>query len=518
MSTKAHNKIDAMRRYFEDAEDNDKLWMISLFLGRKPSRSVTSNLLRLWASEISDLPAWLFKSSYDITKDWNETIASILPSPVQVSDFSLTDYLKMLVDLREKTAEEKKEIILDIWTQLGGEERWVFNKLLTGGFRPGATQKQMIVALSQQTGLENNVLYLRLEADWSPEHDSFSQVIFAENGEYEISKPYAFQLPDTWDVNLVNNEKPADWQVEWKWQGIRSQVIKRKDEAFIWNREEELITVKLPELGPLLELLPNGTAIDGEILAWKDGIPLSESVLRHRFGRKNISKKVLQEVPIHIVVYDLLEYKGEDLRGKPLHERRQKLALLVDEMGLPDLMSLSEQIEFEDWAQLGELRKYARDYHAQGFILKRKASPYEAGNEHGHWKKWEVDLLKVKGILLYAERESRRSANKYTHFTFAVWKNEELIPVTKAQVELPEDELEEIEKWVKAHTIERFGPVRSVSPKLVFEIGFQGIEYARRRKSGVNLLAPCMLSWEKELIPEQADNIQLLEEMLGRYG
>jgi DNA ligase-1 len=517
ISTKPGDKVAAMTRYFEQADDRDKVWMIALFCGKRPVRSISVSQLRLWAVESSTLPEWLFKASLEVTKDWAETIASILPEPSMPSPISLADCMEMIISLREKEAAEKKSKVLAIWATLTGQERWIVNKLLTGGFRPGASQKQMILALSQQSNLAKNSIYLRLKEEWNPKTHTFQQLLYGENTQDKISNPFPFQLPDIREVIPEKCGIPADWLVEWKWQGVRSQVIRRDDAMFIWNRAGELISEKFPEFEPFLQQLPGGTVIDGEILGWKEGVPLSRGVLQNRLSRKSVSKKLLKEVPAHFIAFDLLEYEGKDMRHHPLTKRRELLEIVVKKAGLAATLSLSEQIECEAWDQLAELRKYARDYHTQGFVLKPWNSPYVSGR-NGLWQKWEADLITIKGVLIYAEREARRSSNKYASFTFAVWKDEELIPFAKADSELPETEIQELENWVQAHTRERFGPVRAVVAQLVFEIGFEGIERSTRRKSGVSLLAPRIIAWQREVSAESADSLERLEELVARYG
>lgn len=517
ISTRPADKVAAMTRYFEQADDRDKVWMIALFCGKKPGRSISVSQLRLWAGESSTLPEWLFKASFEVTKDWAETIASILPEPSMPSPMSLADCMEMVISLKEKEAAEKKSKVLAIWATLTGQERWIVNKLLTGGFRPGASQKLMILALSQQSNLAKNSIYLRLKEDWDPETHTFQQLLYGENAQDKISNPFPFQFPDRRKETPEQWGIPADWLVEWKWQGIRSQVIRRDDALFIWNRAGELISEKFPEFEPFLQQLPDGTVIDGEILGWKEGVPLSKGVLQNRMSRKIVSKKLLKDVPAHFIAFDLLEYEGKDIRQQPLAKRRKRLEKVIKKAKLTATLSLSEQIEFENWDQLAELRKYARDYHAQGFVLKQLGSFYESGRSV-LWKKWEADLLTIKGVLIYAEREAHRSASKYAGFTFAVWKGEELIPFAKADSNLPEAEMQELENWVKAHTRERFGPVRSVLAQLVFEIGFEGIEHSQRRKSGVNLLAPRILAWHRDISAESAATLERLTEMVARYG
>lgn len=514
---KSQDKIYAMAYYLDQAGEGDKLWMISLFLGKKPGRIVTAAQLRHWAMEVSDLPEWLFKASFEVTKDWNETLAGILPLPEKDAAFSLEACMKLLEELKEMDTTPQKETIFSVWEKLGTRERWVFNKLLTGGFRPGISRKQLIEALALHTGLNKHAISLRLKQTWHPEDDTFESLFVAEQRSDELLKIYPFCMPSAW-TKSEQKEAPSNWLAEWNWSGIRAQLMAEKKEGYIWDQEEILLTTKFPELMPVLEKLPDGTVLDGVVLAWKDGVPLSKTMLTDRLKRKNVPPKLLKTCPAHFMAFDLLKEAGKDIREQPLHVRREKLVSLLDKLDLPELIGPSEIIDFETWQQLEELRQYARNYRTQGFVMKRKDSPYGSDNSHENWKEWKADLLTIKGVLIYAEREARRSSRSYAHFSFALWQAEELIPFAKTEAELPGEELRELEAWIRAHTMERFGPVRSVPAKQVFEIGFEGIVSASRPKSGVKLLAPRILSWEKNTPAEEIDSMEVLMEMLARYG
>ena len=513
-TNKTNAKIAALVSFFEEAEDEDKLWAIALFSGKRPRRAVNTRLLREWAAEAAGIEPWLFEESYHVVGDLAETIALLLPPPEEKAEKPLHQYLHELIALREKEEEERKVYILTTWASLDSISRFVFNKLLTGGWRLGVSQRLMVRALAKQTGLEANAIYHRLMGDWKPQETNFQELLFSQNPNDNISRPYPFYLAYALEENPENLGKTEDWIAEWKWDGIRSQTIRRKGELFIWSRGEELITAKFPELEVFREAIPDGTVIDGELIAWKDGKPLSFGLLQTRIGRKNVSKKQLIEAPAHIIAYDLLEWEGEDWRKKPFIKRRNQLEKMVQKAGIPDRLSLSEVVDFDDWEPLTELREHARDYVAEGFMLKRTDSVYQTGRKRGDWWKWKVDPLTIDGVMIYAQRGHGRRANLYSDYTFAVWDGDQLVPFAKAYSGLTDKEMAEVDRFVKNNTIERFGPVRSVVPEMVFEIGFEGIRRSSRHKSGVAVRFPRILRMRPDKKAEEADTLERLKAFL----
>ncbi|MEO1385503.1 MAG: cisplatin damage response ATP-dependent DNA ligase, partial [Bacteroidota bacterium] len=330
----------------------------------------------------------------------------------------------------------------------------------------------------------------------------------------DLSKPYPFYLAYQLDNGPESLGTPSDWQAEWKWDGIRSQLIQRGGEWYLWSRGEELITDKFPELVPMADRLPDGTVIDGELLPFKDGHPLSFNVLQTRIGRKNVTKKHLTEAPCLIMAYDLLEWEGEDVRKQPLSQRRKWLAEAIEHVGMPQSLQLSPTAEFETWEELAALRETSRDQYAEGLMLKRKSAEYKVGRKRGDWWKWKVDPMTIDAVMIYAQRGHGRRANLFSDYTFAVWDGEALVPFTKAYSGLTDAEMREVDAWIKKHTIERFGPVRSVKPELVFEIGFEGINRSKRHKSGVALRFPRMLRWRIDKKANEADSIEHLHTFL----
>ncbi|MEM9796603.1 MAG: ATP-dependent DNA ligase [Pseudomonadota bacterium] len=517
-TTKTSRKTAALAGYFREADEADRLWTMALLSGRRPKRTVTATRLAEWAAEVAGLPDWLFRSSYDVVGDLAETIHLVLPDPTAESDRSLADWIGDIRALSNEEEPAKKAAILAAWDRLAGAERFVFNKLITGGFRVGVSQKLMTRALSQATDIEEAELAHRLMGDWSPETVTYDTLITAPDPEADLSRPYPFCLAYGVEDGPEALGPPEDWLAEWKWDGIRGQLIRRGGQHHLWSRGEELMTHRFPELARSRDFLPDGVVIDGEVLAWDGEKPMSFAALQKRIGRKTVPKKLLSEAPAILYAYDLLEDAGADIRALPFAERRARLeALLVD---LPEdaPLRLSPLAPFETWDDLAAIRAAARDAQAEGMMLKRKASPYHVGRKKGDWWKWKLDPLTVDAVMIYAQAGHGRRANLYTDFTFAVWKGNELVPFTKAYSGLTDAEFRKITAWVRKNTLERFGPVRRVPPEQVFEIGFEGIQESPRHKSGIALRFPRMLRWRDDKAVQDIDTHDYLLEMLRLYG
>lgn len=516
-TTKTNAKVEALADYFARVDNEDKLWTIAILSHRRPRRTVKAPLLRQWAAEIRQLPLWLFEDSYYVVGDLAETIALILPEPTYESNESLTYWIDYIKNLNNLDDEGKREAVLDAWNELDRTERYVFNKLITGNFRVGVSQKLMVRALAKHTDIEENLLAHRLMGDWTPDVTTFQELILSETPLDDVSKPYPFYLAYALEEQPEELGDVQEWQAERKWDGIRGQVIVREDELFVWSRGEELVTDRFPEYHPLRAILPNGTVIDGEILPWKNGEALSFNALQTRLGRKNVTKKVLEEAPVILMAYDLLEYEGQDIRMKPLQERWQLLEAVLSQHPTNGIIQLSEILHKKSWEELKQERENSRLYRSEGLMLKRKNSPYRSGRRRGDWWKWKVDPLTVDAVLIYAQRGSGRRANLYTDYTFGVWDGNQLVPFTKAYSGLTDKEFRQITAWVRRNTIERFGPVRSVKPEHVFELAFEGIQRSTRHKSGVALRFPRMLRWRHDKKIEEANTLEELHQLLEVY-
>lgn len=518
-SNKTSLKTQALLRFLEESSDEDKVWGIALLMGKRPKRIIRSADLRQWAQELSALPEWLFEETYHIVGDLAETIAKILPDNRRELDQSLTDWMLQIIACRDLELEAKKEFILGAWDSLGEWERFVFNKMLMGGFRLGVSQKLTAKAIALYTQKEESEIAHRLMGNWQAQEQSFEQLFLSEQADDDHSKPYPFYLAYQVEGDPENLGPLQDWQAEWKWDGIRGQLIFRGDRYFLWSRGEELISAKFPEFESLVGKVPNGTVIDGEVLIYKDGNLRPFQDLQTRIGRKAVSKKTLQDTPAVIRAYDLLEWQGEDLRSKPMTERRTLLESLFNSYDFSNsALQLSPIIEVETWDDLKAERLRARELRSEGLMLKRKDSGYQFGRKKGDWWKWKLEPLTIDAVLIYGMRGHGRRSNLYTDYTFAVWDGPNLVPFTKAYSGLKDDEFRAVDQFIKKNTLERFGPVRSVKPELVFEIAFEGIQASKRHKSGVALRFPRMKRWRQDKPASEANSLQDLKDMLETYG
>jgi len=518
-STKTNDKLQSLVDYFATAPDADKVWVIALFSGRRPRRTVNLRLMREWCIGLIQIPDWLFTECHHTVGDFSETLALLL-SEIKIQqhqDEDLSYYLEKFISIKKEDESIKKKFIVDSWQQMTPEEKFVFNKLITGSFRIGVSQKTIVNALAKVIDLSPSVIAHRISGNWDPMTTSFNELLSETASVTDFSKPYPFYLAYAIDDKVENLGEPNLWQAEWKWDGIRGQMIKRNNELFVWSRGEELMTDKFPEYFILKDLLPDGVVLDGEIIPAVDGKPLPFSVLQTRIGRKNISKKQLQEAPISFFAYDLLEYNYEDWREKSLSERRNKLEEILFSFQNKSIQ-LSEKINFDSWNELAATRKKSRDNNSEGVMLKRKDSVYKVGRKRGDWWKWKIDPLTIDCVMVYAAKGSGRRSNLYTDYTFAVKDGNELITFTKAYSGLTDKEFAEIDQFVKRNSLEKFGPVRTVKPELVFEIAFEGIATSNRHKSGVALRFPRMNRWRKDKTVDEINTLDDLKEMLRLYG
>ena len=522
-TTKTNAKIDALANYYTVSNAADALWTTALLTGRKPKRTVKTSELKLWAMELSGVSEWLFEESYQVVGDLAETITLLLPPSESQTEYSLSGIMALLKTLDKESETNRKNIIQEIWMQLSTAERFVFNKLITGSFRVGVSQQLVIKALAKQYNLIDSNVAHRLMGNWIPETSTLQHLLFNPDIQEDLSKPYPFYLAYQLDVPIVSLNNIEDWQVEYKYDGIRGQIIVRKDELFVWSRGEELMTDKFPEFEVLKHTLPDGTVIDGEILPFNGDEPMPFHIMQTRIGRKNLSKKSLADAPLCMMCYDLLEYEGQDIRLLTLSERRKYLEQLITELNLKypsaaAVLKLSPVFDCQTEQQLIDLRLVSRDKMCEGLMLKHKDSLYESGRRRGKWWKWKIDPLTIDGVLIYAQRGHGRRADLYTDYTFAVWHDEELVPFTKAYSGLTDKELVEVDAWVKKHTKEKFGPVRSVTPELVFEIAFEGINPSPRHKSGVALRFPRILRWRKDKKIQDANHKEDLLDLIQQLS
>ncbi|MFO0876861.1 MAG: ATP-dependent DNA ligase [Gemmataceae bacterium] len=509
-TTRTSEKVRALRDYFARALAEDAVWAAYFLLGRRPRRAIPSRKLALWASELAGIEAWLFEESYHAVGDLAETIALVLPPPEQSTDRPLHRWIEeVIVPLASMEEFEQKQTVVAAWKMLARQERLVWNKLITGAFRVGVSAQLITRALAEESGLDSALLAHRLMGDWQPTPRFYESLISSADNDDDRSRPYPFFLASPLEGPVEELGPLDDWFAEWKWDGIRAQLVRRGGEISLWTRGEELVTDRYPEIVSLAARLPEGTVLDGEILPWQNGQPLPFSQLQRRIGRKAPGKKILTEVPVVLLAYDLLELHGRDLRHESLLERRARL-----EGVLPQGMLLSQRIPAETWKELAQLRASSRDRMVEGVMLKRRTAPYRVGRVRGDWWKWKIQPLTIDAVLVSGQRGSGKRASLYTDYTFAIWKGDELVPIARAYSGLTDEEIREVDRFVRQHTVDRFGPVRSVTPELVFELAFEGIQRSPRHRSGLAVRFPRILRWRRDKVPREADTMERVLAML----
>ncbi len=514
ISNKTTDKVAALVQYLQTAPDADKIWLLALFTGKRPRRAIQTKFLKEWAIEITGIPEWLFVECYHTVGDLGETIALILPPPTHEIKKSISDWIHELMALAKQPDEQKKEFVLAAWDGLDVPERLIFNKLIGGGFRLGVSQKILVQAIAKQTGIEANKLTHSIMGNWKPEQTKYADLISGVELENNTSTPYPFCLAYPLEQAVEDLGEEKMWQAEWKWDGIRGQVIKRGDELYIWSRGEELITGQFPELAALVNVLPNGLVLDGEILAVDNGQVLSFSSLQKRLNRKTVSKKNLDETPIGFYAYDVLEYNGLDIRDQPLHARRKILEDVIPNLPEGAPVFLSPIVPFSAWDQLTEERLRSREMNSEGLMLKHVDSIFHTGRKRGDWWKWKVEPFTIDAVMIYAQKGAGRRSNFYTDYTFAVRDGEKLVSIAKAYSGLTDKEIRQVDHFVKRNAVEKFGPVRTVKPELVFEIAFEGIAESGRHKAGIALRFPRIKRWRQDKKVEDINTLTDLQNLL----
>ena len=514
-TTKTNAKIDALAGYFSRAPLEDIAWAVHFLIGRRPKRLIESRKVWQWAIEEAAIPDWLFGECYDAVGDAAETIALLLPPPAASSDKPLRYWVEeRLLPLRQWDEAGQRDSLVWAWREMDDAQRFVWNKLITGEFRVGVSQNLVVRALAQVSGVDAAVIAHRLMGDWQPTPDFVRQFLSKDSSDADISRPYPFCLAHPLEGSVDALGAIEDWQVEWKWDGIRSQLIRRQGRTFLWSRGEELITDRFPEIAAAGERLGDGVVIDGEVLPWKDGAPMPFAQLQRRIGRKLLGAKIFADVPAALLAFDLLELDGADVRTQPLEWRRARLAEMVEGIATPAGLVLSPQVTASSWEELTKLREEARARGVEGFMLKRHGSPYRVGRKRGDWWKWKINPYSVDAVLIYAQRGSGKRASLYTDYTFGVWDGAKLVPFAKAYSGLTDEEIRQVDSFVRRNTVERFGPVRVVKPELVFELAFEGIQRSGRHKSGIAVRFPRMARWRTDKKPEDADTLETIRALL----
>jgi DNA ligase-1 len=419
-----------------------------------------------------------------------------------------------LLGLRDLDPPAQRSALFAAWSELGGRERYVWNKLITGAFRVGASQRLVVRALAEVSGVADEVIAHRLMGAWEPDAAFFQRLIATDTDDADKSRPYPFALAYPLELDSESLGPVEAWQPEWKWDGIRAQLVRRAGCVWLWSRGEDLLTGRFPEVELTGGVLPDGTVLDGELLPWLDGAPLPFAQMQRRIGRKTLSRKILAEVPVVLLAYDLLEDGGADVRSLPLVERRARLEELVAALPGGAAIRLSPVIEAPTWEALVEARLASRAHHAEGLMLKRLDSVYGVGRRRGDWWKWKVDPYSVDAVLIYAQPGSGRRAGLFTDYTFGVWDGDKLVPFAKAYSGLTDVEIARVDAFVRQNTLERYGPVRVVKPELVFELAFEGIQRSTRHRSGIAVRFPRMARWRTDKRAADADSIETVRALL----
>jgi DNA ligase-1 len=548
-TTATGDKVAALRSYFAEASPADAAWAAYFLAGGKPRQVVPTGVLRALACEVAGIADWLFEESYQAVGDLAETIALVLPASESTSTMGLADWVEQrLLSLRGLSPAEQAHRVAGYWRELDAPGRFLLVKLIGGGFRVGVSKLLVQRALAEHAGLDPKLVAQRMmgytDIGTAPTAERYLQLVSAQPlTTADVGQPYPFFLahalehaPERFDELLGG---PQHWLIEWKYDGIRAQVVRRAGRVWVWSRGEELVTDRFPEIAALAQSLPDGTVLDGEILVWKEGRPAPFALLQQRIGRKTLTKKVLAEAPVHFIAYDLLEWRGEDQRARPQHERRRLLEGAVEGSGI----TLSPLAEGESWPVLATLREQSRERGVEGFMLKHREAAYGTGRtkSDGVWWKWKIEPFSADAVLLYAQRGHGRRASVYTDYTFAVWNRAprdaaeaqaaveaiankqppdsadalQLVPFAKAYSGLTDEEFARVDRVVRATTLEKFGPVRTVRPSLVFELGFEGLQRSARHKSGIAVRFPRMLRIRDDKPLHEADTLQVLQALLG---
>ncbi|QWT21817.1 ATP-dependent DNA ligase [Bacillus sp. NP157] len=509
-------KRDAMAAYFAEAPAVDAAWAVYVLGGGKLKRTATSTELRAALASETGYADWLIDDSYSHVGDLAETIALMLPRQEgEGTDTPLHVWMEArLPSLARLESAERMDTLREWWRELPASQVFLVNKLLTGSLRVGVSHRLVVQALAQWTNLPTDLMAHRLSGTWKPGADAIAALAGPERAdEHAGDRPYPFFLASPLEHEVATLGDVDAWLAEWKWDGIRAQLMRRGDDAILWSRGEERLDGRFPELEQAARALPDGCVIDGEILAWSNDEvhPLPFAALQKRIGKLKPGPKLLADTPVRLMAYDLLELNGDDLRETPLQERRARLASLLDGHG-PTFM-LSAGIPAATWEDLATIRTESRERRTEGLMLKRLESPYRVGRKRGDWWKWKVDPYTVDAVLLYAQPGHGRRSGLFTDYTFGVWDGETLVPVAKAYSGLDDTEIGKLDRWIRANTIDRFGPVRSVTPTHVFELAFEAIQASGRHKAGVAVRFPRILRWRTDLAINDADKLDDLRRL-----
>ena len=515
-TTSTNEKVAAMARYFSSAPPADAAWAVFFLTGRRLKRLLPWAAIGDWTLHATGLEGWMLEECWSVVGDGAETAALILDQlpTTPAADLPLATWLEdRVLALRRMDDASQRSSVIWWLRELDRDQRLVLLKILTGELRLGVSQTLVVRALARSAGLPTTTIAARLMGEWPTTGEWFASLVSLGTTTTDLSRPYPFYLAAPLQDEPAALGEVREWLAEWKWDGIRAQLVRRGAQVHLWSRGEELITHRFPELVAAASHLPDGTVLDGEVLAFRDDRPLPFSALQQRIGRQKQVHQMAREVPVVFMTYDVIELEGRDLREQPLGARRQALERLLPSNGV---LRLSPSVTADSWEQLAALRSTSRERNVEGLMLKRIASPYGVGRKRGDWWKWKIEPHTIDAVLIYAQPGSGKRASLLTDYTFGLWENGELVPIAKAYSGLSNEEIAEIDRWIRRHTRERFGPVRHVEPVQVFELGFEGLARSSRHRSGLAVRFPRMLRWRKDKPASEADALDTLRRMLAQ--
>lgn len=547
-TTKTNDKVLAMRDYFSQASGSDAAYALYFLLGNKLKPSLPTRIIRRAARLGAEVPEWLFEETYQWVGDLAETAAAMVKGRSHGGQEALSETLpetlsetiaeRLLPLLRSASGTQRStrksslssdrrleidetlaSTLVELWSHYDLLERFVFNKLLTGNLRVGVSAKLVTKALSQWCGVPSEELSHRMMGEWEPSETFFKQLVAPEYSGSSPAKPYPFCLAHPLPQGYSEENPVGDFLAEWKWDGIRAQLVRRAGRTYLWSRGEELLEGRFPEIELAAEGLPDGLVLDGEVLGYRDGVPLAFTLLQRRIQRRKPGVKLLGEVPVVFIAFDVLEHEGKDLRQEAYEQRRRLLESL--DWGVAcvgQALRISEVFSFRDWGSLFQKRDTAREHGSEGLMLKHRQGRYDVGRVTGTWWKSKVTPYTVDAVLVYAQRGHGRRAGMFSDYTFALWEEDRLVPFAKAYSGLSDQEIVRVDRWIKENTQKKFGPVHEVPAHLVMELAFENLQESSRHKSGIAVRFPRIVRWREDKQARDADRLEDIRRMLKGKG
>ena len=524
----SNKKVNSLTKYFKLNNNLNNILTIYLLIGKKNKRFISGKSLREYYANIYKIPKWLIDECYSKVGDSAEVIALLLQDKILEKnikdDISLNELINEILPKLKKLDENKKKLyIKSLWEKISKDNQLIFNKILSGTFRIGVSKGLVVKAISNMIGIDESIILHRLMGELEPIEETYMFLINQKLEQKELDyKPYPFQLANTFDERIKETISVDKYQFESKWDGIRSQIIKRSNNISIWTRGEELVNKTFPELIKIISHFKNDFVLDGEILIWDENKnrPKNFSLLQKRLGRKSPSLKIQKDLPVVFMAYDILEINGKDIRSKILSERRNILEksfsnLISEDKSIIGKIKITKLHQISNWIDLEEVKNSARKSNTEGLVIKDKQSEYVPGRKKGNWWKYKIDPMQLDGILIYARPGSGKRADLYTDYSFGIWEDNKLVTFANAYSGLNNEEIRELDKWIRRNTLEKFGPVRSVKPELVFEISFDNIQISKRHKSGIALRFPRITKWRRDKNIMEADNLENALKMIS---